>query len=326
MEWTTFGWSGITVEIPTEWELAGLSGDDKSGYLRLDDSDMPRLELKWSESKRKKPDLQRILDDYFKLVRKNYKRRETHLHVKRDVNLIKEDAFFEDKNGICFNWKGDYRANGVIFHCQVCRRITIVQVMGHLKENLREIATRVLSSAHDHASGQSNLWSAYQLSVEIPRRYRLEKQKLLSGYLLFSFVDGSRRVSVERYGLADVVLKEFDLESWFRGKYAKAIRGFGFSIERIQNEADERLILECEQSRVTDHIPFSPVGWVDSVLRRKSLAVHLWRCHKSNRIYVIQAIAKRDAAKTVGEIAASIPCHLDSYKLQARRTVVGDSS
>ena len=54
MIWTTFGWAGITLSIPDSWEIAGISGDQKAGYLRLDDENMPRLELKWSESKRKK--------------------------------------------------------------------------------------------------------------------------------------------------------------------------------------------------------------------------------------------------------------------------------
>ena len=101
MKWTTLGWNGITVELPEDWELSGLSGDDKSGYLRLEDADMPRLELKWSESKQKKPDLQRVLDDYFKLVRKNYKRRDTNLHIQRNINLIKDPAVFRGSRG-CF--------------------------------------------------------------------------------------------------------------------------------------------------------------------------------------------------------------------------------
>ena len=207
MAWTTFGWAGITLEIPADWELSGLSGDDKNGYLRLDDAEMPRLELKWSQSKQKKPDLHRVLDEYFKLVRKNFERKDTPFHVQRNVNLIKDDQFLKGRDAVFFSWKGNVRANGVIFHCQACKRITIVQMIGGIKENLREKTARILESVQDHPNGQMTLWSAYQLHVQVPRRYRLEKHQLLSGYLLFSFVDGSRKVSVERYGLADVALK-----------------------------------------------------------------------------------------------------------------------
>ena len=309
MKWTTLGWGGITLELPEDWELSGLSGDEKSGYLRLEDADMPRLELKWSESKQKKPDLQKVLDDYFKLVRKNYKRKNTNLHVQRNVNLIRDAEFFENREVVFFNWKGDFRASGVIFHCQTCKQITIVQVMGHLKENIKETTSRILSSVRDHSVGQATLWSAYQLNAEVPRRYRLDKHKLLSGYLLFSFVDGSRKVSIERYGVADVTLKEQNLEEWFRGRYAKAIRGYGFSIESSNGDVDERLTLIGEETRIIDRVPLAPALVIDKIMRRKTFAVYLWHCHHSNRIYVVQAIAKQDAAKTAEEIAASIRCH-----------------
>ena len=309
MDWTTFGWAGITLEIPANWELSGLSGDDKEGYLRLDDDEMPRLELKWAQSKKKKPDLGRVLDEYFKLVRKNYKRKEAKLHIQRHVNLIRDESVFEGREVVSFTWKGDLRANGIIFHCQTCKRITIVQIMGHLKENLRANTVRILQSVQDHPTAQDILWSAYRLSVEVPRRYRLGKHQLLSGYLLFSFADGSRKISVERYGVADVTLKEQDLEFWFRAKYAKAIRGYGFEIVSQTDGGDERISLVGEQTRFTDRIPLSPVLAVDKVLRRQVFAIYLWRCEHSNRIYVVQAVAKRDAPKMAESVAASIKCH-----------------
>ena len=61
------------LKSPTTWELSGLSGDQKTGYLRLDDGEMPRLELKWAPTRKKKPDLHATLDEYFKLIRKTIK-------------------------------------------------------------------------------------------------------------------------------------------------------------------------------------------------------------------------------------------------------------
>jgi len=310
MEWTKFGWAGITLDIPVTWELGGLSGDDREGYLRLDDDEIPRLELKWAQSKKKKPDLGRVLDEYFKLVRKNYKRKEAKLHIQRHVNLIKEKSVLEGREVVSFTWKGDIRANGIIFHCETCKRITIVQIMGHLKENLRESTIRILQSVQDHPVAQDVLWSAYQLGVQIPRRYRLGKRQLLSGYILFSFSDGSRKISIERYGVADVTLKEHYLESWFRAKYAKAIRGYGFEMmSEVHDEEDKRIKVIGEQTRLTDRIPLAAVLAVDKVLRRQVFAAHVWRCYHSNRIYVVQAIAKRDASKIADRVSASIKCH-----------------
>ena len=357
MEWTVFGWAGIELEIPTTWELSGLSGDQKTGYLRLDDPEMPRLELKWAHTRRKKPDLHATLDEYFKLIRKTYKKG-TELSFRRNVNFIKEKEFFEGRTVLGFSWKGSIRASGLIFHTG--KRITIVQVMGRLKENWRPTVLRVFESIADRGDAPLTLWSAYGLKLGVPKEYKLERQKLLSGYLLFAFVakpvrfqsavrlaklasnrlrnngsleDQDRRsgrtlrkhpsknpvpdkgsLSVERYGPAEVMLNDYKndpnpLEAWFRAKYAKAIRGYGFEVTSDTDSADERLTLIGEQTRLYDGVPFSPVLMLDKLSKRTALVFHLWRCNQSNRIYVIQSVGSTDARSTVQKVAESIKCH-----------------
>ena len=350
MDWTLFGWAGIQLEIPTTWELSGLSGDQKTGYLRLDDAEMPRLELKWAHTRRKKPDLHATLDEYFKLIRKTYKK-STELSFRRNVNLIKEEEFFNTKDVIGFSWKGGIRANGLIFHTG--KRITIVQVMGRLKENWRPTVLRIFQSIVDHGDAPLTLWSAYGLQLGVPKEYKLERQKLLSGYLLFAFVakpvrfqsairlaklasnrlrrNGSvedvrrgevtspvssdkGRLSVERYGPAEVMLSDYKdapnpLEAWFRAKYAKAIRGYGFEVTSDTTSEDERLTLIGQQTRLYDGVPLTPVLMLDKLSKRTALVFHLWRCNQSNRIYVIQSIGSTDAHSTVQKVAKSIECH-----------------
>ena len=309
VNWIKFGWQGIAVEIPEDWELSGLSGDFSNGYIRLDDAQMPRLEIKWSKSKRKKPDLHKVLDEYFQLVRKNYKKRKEALNIKRDVNLVKDESFLENRDVVFFNWKSDARANGAIWHCHECRRIVIMQILGRPKESMLNDTLRILASATDHPSGHTNLWSAYQLGVSIPRRYKLDKQKLMSGYLLLSFADGSRKIAVERYGLADVLLKSVDLETWFRNTYKKAFAGYGFSIENENDEIDEKITITGSKIRLTDRIPMSPVLLLDKIARRNRLSAQVWRCHQSNRIFAVRVISKVDVLKTATEIVESIQCH-----------------
>ena len=349
MDWTVFGWAGIQLEIPTTWELSGLSGDQKTGYLRLDDAEMPRLELKWAHTRRKKPDLHATLDEYFKLIRKTYKKG-TELSFRRNVNLIKEDEFFKGRTVIGFSWKGSIRANGLIFHTR--KRITIVQVMGRLKENWRPTVLRVFESITDRRDAPLTLWSAYGLKLGVPKEYKLERQKLLSGYLLFAFVakpirfqsvvrlaklanrrlrrngaiddldtytpdkgtPDKGRLSVERYGPAEVMLDDYKetpnpLEAWFRTKYAKAIRGYGFEVTADTDSEDERLTLIGQQTRLYDGVPLTPVLMLDKLSKRTTLVFHLWRCHQSNRIYVIQSIGSTEGQSTVQKVAGSIECH-----------------
>lgn len=345
MDWTFFGWAGIQLEIPTTWELSGLSGDEKTGYLRLDDADMPRLELKWAHTRRKKPDLHATLDEYFKLIRKTYKKG-TELSFRRNVNLIKEGEFFEGRTVLGFSWKGSIRANGLIFHAG--KRITIVQVMGRLKENWRPTVLRIFQSIADRGDAPQTLWSAYGLKLGVPKAYKLERQKLLSGYLLFAFVakplrfqsvirlakrvgqhlqktNGSvgdtdfsssakGQLSVERYGPAAVMLGDYKgapnpLEAWFRAKYAKAIRGYGFEVTSDTDTEDEQLTLIGEQTRLYDGVPLTPVLMLDKFSKRTTLVFHLWRCKHSNRIYVIQSIGGANAQSTAQQVADSIECH-----------------
>ena len=146
----------------------------------------------------------------------------------------------------------------------------------------------------------------------MPKEYKLERQKLLSGYLLFAFgakparfqtpikiaklvanrlrktngpvenIDFSPpdkgRLSVERYGPAEIMLGDYKndpnpLEAWFRTKYAKAIRGYGFEVTSHTDAEDERLTLIGEQTRLYDGVPFSPVLVLDKAFQTDSTCV-----------------------------------------------------
>jgi len=298
------------MELPANWEFGGLSGDYDNGYVRMDDEDMPRMELKWSRSKEKKPDLHKILDAYFKSMKKRLGAGASGLRIRRDINLVKNEDFFENREVLFYNWKSNVRANGLIWHCKECKRIVVVQIMGHLKESILPLTLRILESIHDHPAGHTNLWSAYQLAVEVPRRYHLEKRKLMSGYLSFSFLDGSRLLNIDRYGLADVTLRDTDLQSWFRGYYAKVLRKYGFSFKELNAENDDqRIEMLGQEKRFIDHVPLSPIFAIDKILRRKQIAACFWRCNKSNRIFVVMAISKRGTEELVSQVASSIQCH-----------------
>lgn len=311
------------MEIPSDWELGGLSGDYDSGYIRMDDENMPRMELKWSRSKEKKPDLQKILDEYFKSMKKRLGASASGLKVKRNIELVKNnEGFFENRDVVFYNWKTNVRANGAVWFCKECKRIIVIQIMGNIKDTILPMTLQILESTSDHPTGHTSFWSAYKLSAEVPRRYHLEKQKLMSGYLLLSFVDGSRLLNIERYGLADVTLRDTDLETWFRRYYAKLLRKYGFSFREPKTDDlssepcaqdddsyDYRMEMMGQEKRFIDNLPLSPVFAIDKILRRKQIASFLWHCKKSNRIFVVTAISKKGTGELASEVASSIRCH-----------------
>lgn len=320
MDFAKFGWQGIEMELPANWELGGLSGDYNNGYIRMDDESIPRIELKWTKTKDKKPDLHKILDAYFKTMKKRMGPGSSLLSIKRDINLVKNEEFFEGRDVLFYNWKANVRANGAIWHCKECKRTIVVQIMGYIKESILPLTIRILESIHDHPTGHTSLWSAYQLTAEVPRRYQLERRKLMSGYLLLSFADGSRVLNVERYGLANVTLKETDLRTWFRGYYAKMLRKYGFSFKEIEengqgDDDDVRIEMLGQDKRIIDKIPFSPIFAIDKILRRKQVASTFWHCKKSNKIFVVMAMSKRGASELAAQVASSIKCHEDGEEV-----------
>ena len=62
-ETTVIGWQGITAWVPADWMLAGVGGDRRQGYLRVDYERMPRLQVKWA---RRHIDLERKREEYIK--------------------------------------------------------------------------------------------------------------------------------------------------------------------------------------------------------------------------------------------------------------------
>ncbi|MYI92992.1 hypothetical protein F4083_01520 [Candidatus Poribacteria bacterium] len=188
--------------------------------------------------------------------------------------------------------------------------------MGRLKENWRPTVLRIFKSISDRGNPELTVWSAYGLRLAVPISYKLERQKLLSGYLLFAFTRGrNRKISVERYGPAEVLLNEYSveenqLETWFRARYAKAIRGYGFEVTPHNENGDERITFVGQQTRLYDNVPLSPVLIFDKIFKRTRLVFHTWRCHTTNRIYVVQAIGRSDTSKELAqEVAESIHCH-----------------
>jgi len=308
--WRVLGWQGIRARIPSDWEIGAISGDHKSGYLRLDDHVMPRLELKWA-SHRGKPDLNNLLDEYFKGLRKEYGKKGAQIRIKRGISLVKDTSGFQNKDLIFFSWKSaKVRAFGMIWFCADCRRTLIAQMNGFSGENIRSRAIDIFTSIEDHPTGPSNLWTAYGLEVEVPRRYRLEKHKMMSAYLLLSFADGSRRIAIERYGLADTLLRSISLEEWFRRTYARDIKGYGFQIYPLSADGiHEEISLEGYKLRFIDRIPLSILGVLDLIVRRRRMSARIWRCRESNRIFVVRSVAKVDTSKIVQDIASSIRCH-----------------
>jgi hypothetical protein len=314
--WVPFGWQGLRVEVPEDWELVGIpkEQDPAEGYLRLDDRLYPRLELRWRAHPQRQFDIHKTLDNYLGSVRKTYGR---DMEVRRNQNLIPDNAknatFHQDREALFFSWRGSLQALGLIWRCRLCRRVLMTQVLAPLEEKsdeVRRTALRVFHTLSDHPAGETNLWTAYGLEMDVPRRYRLEKLQLLNAYILFLFSDGVRRVAVERFGLADQQLGDGTLETWFRKTYAKSLRGTFFVLDATEDPPPARLALDGRDVRLVDRVDRWNVGAVDlwdRLFRRRRTAAYAWHDRDANRVYVVRSTGRIGNHAVAASIVRSIP-------------------
>ncbi len=294
----TFGWQGITARVPADWTLGAIGGDHRAGYLRLDDAERPRLEVKWSEQN---VDLDRALDKYLAGLRK---RRRLELRVDDQARILSRRSK-PDKRLRTFAWSGRESAVGVIWRCK-CGRTVVAQVIFARGERDRTLAREVLGSLEDHARDGRATWALYDLEFTIPQEFRLERQKLLAGYLELAFAAGKRRLRVCRWGMADVALADRELQHWYE-------------VDQVRRRDVE---WDCAPAVVAGHDGLEVAGHQRRRLHQsrkaleRLLRVHtvtdfdgrVWHCPQSNRIHGVEAMHDDDL-QVVLEVVASIPCH-----------------
>ena len=80
------GWQGFTLSVPATWDLTGFSGEEASGYLRIDDSEEQGTEIKWATERAKakhEPNLGERREAYFDALRKTARKKKIDLAHQR---------------------------------------------------------------------------------------------------------------------------------------------------------------------------------------------------------------------------------------------------
>src|SRR5207302_494261 len=125
------------------------------------------------------------------------------------------------------------RALGVIWHCSECRRLVIAELVGTPEDDL-SLAAAILKSIAEHGRDGWNTWGLYGLVVEVPTEFRIESQQLTTGYLKLAFRHRAQALVVERWGLANVVLKEVSAARWFTAREAQRLARFRYGADEFE--------------------------------------------------------------------------------------------
>jgi len=192
--------------------------------------------------------------------------------------------------------------------------------MAPLDEDLASLTHTVLASLEDHARDGWHTWALYGLVCRIPEDFRLEKQRLMAGYIELPFSRGKSTIRVERWGMANVVLSETSLRDWAarQNKKRKDVR---LSIEPGQAHGHEAVVLRGHRRRPLHRLRHR----LERGLRRRvptEFAGQVWRCGASNRIYSVESVYW--AGETPLEaVVESVLCHVTDAREGVQRAVDG---
>lgn len=276
---TWVGWQGVVAEVPADWSLVAVSGDEKNGYFRADNGGTLALEVKWSKVGNN-VDLASKLSAYLEDLRRRARKRK----VKFEHKLKSKDG-----GVLSFTWRADRKAQGRLWRCEQCSRVMIAQVSGTHSDEVSSVASSILPTVVDHSEAGWRTWAMYDLVADIPVGYALERHKLMSGYIQLVFRKKTNKLIIERWGIANVALKNTSLREWIKERMGRDLEPYDFKIEDIEFEEEIGVVIEGRRSGLLQMLK-SAFEFITFRRPATRLDGYAWVCSESNRIYSVQSI------------------------------------
>jgi hypothetical protein len=281
------GWQGFTFEVPEDWNVGAVSGEWDDGYLRLDDPEQTRLELKWSVPQ-KAPDLERTVKAYLdQMSGGRRKAAQTEFESEPGARFIGRRRVGKDSIQP-FAWSStEGAAYGVVWHCKQCERVVVAQVKGRREEKgLEELAVETLSGIEDHPRDDRVHWSLYGLETKVPKDFVLTNTVLRTGLTQLAFKREPESLLVSKWGLAEMLLRGKTLDEWGRTELAKEFRRYDPRAEEGTYRGHPYVHVTGESVTTISLLMRLGRHFVKK-LHADQLVAHLWHCEPSNRILAV---------------------------------------
>ncbi len=199
------GWQGVGVYVPDDWSFSGFQGNRKEGLLRIDSAGNIITEIRWMPSK-KKDNLHRRVDAYLNDVERLAKKKKAKFTARLEPI---------DKDGVlAYRYIADRTVYGFGKICTDCGRVLIGQVVGRHQDPVQSVYKDIVECVSDHNTDGWDRWGLMGVRFSIPQGLKLDKPKMMSGYLKMPFGKLGKEIIVEKWGLADVSLKRWSLRDW----------------------------------------------------------------------------------------------------------------
>ncbi len=294
---------GVTAAIPDEWSPTQLSGDRSRGHFRVVGPRGHQFDVRWEQTPTSLT-VERALDRYLAELGKLARRRKLSLMVKRRVRALEGSR--RDPSLQTYTWQADQTAVGAAWRCDVCGRLVIAEVVGD-PSTLELPARALIAGVTDHPEGGWTVWALYGLVAPAPDSFRLERQSLMTGHQQFTLSNGAEKILVDRWGLADLVLRSTTLPDWFRDREGTRFAPFRARVTPAEHYGhtafrwDGELPIAGRLSRGVKALTRlqQPMTRISGLL---------WHCPNSNRIYAVFG-EHRGNACNVFDVADRMRCH-----------------
>ena len=326
--WTDFSWQGIRLRVPEDWNLGKVEGDYKSGYARLDDAEIVRVEVEWrggkgqgSRARSRSVSATDLVDRYVEGLQKKADKSSTPFSVERRANFLTDPHWLEGSDYETFTWEADFRAYNLARYCSDCGRMVLVRILGRLDEDLRPLVQKIMPTLEDHPSDDRLHWNIYGLSFSIPTAYSLTEHELKSGHITLSFQDNQKICRVHRLSLGRMLLKETTLRFWYPLFFKKQLKDLNVELFEARTRDHEGLrAVGKPRSRLLQLL--RPLPFI-SPRPRQYLDSRIWYCPSSDKICIVDYLYRKkvDADDFPHHVCDGYVCHQEAAETHPRGDV-----
>ncbi|HID06854.1 MAG TPA: hypothetical protein EYP10_06870 [Armatimonadetes bacterium] len=309
LSWQTIAWHGVELQAPADWHIAHLRITPNESYMRMEDGDLTRLEIKWvTMPPGKAPDLQEQAKAYLAQMEKEAKKRKLTLRKRVDTKLISKRQA-KGRNVLTFDWQLDYIGEGMLWWCSDCNKVLMAQVIGNRGERIRELARRIFTSISDHARNEWQRWSLFGLQFEMHQSMKLGEYDAKSGYVRFQFRYGDEEsIEVARWSLANVILKRTSIEQWTADMLKEHLRRYAIDYRTVKIGSHSGIALQGRWK-----VPLKTVRLFFRQLSKRGALPRfqgwVWQCTDTNRILWVIAIVKPEHIEWANHVIKTVKCH-----------------
>jgi len=301
-EYYTFGWHGISFEVPLAWELGKETGTRANGYVRLDDLYFPRVEVTWKKPS-KKYRLDAIYDNYIRNLRKRVrKRRGVSVEVEELPSRFASPR--SDKEMVFFRWGSRFPVYEAVSFCRECYRLVFLRYISEEDAAPVAKARRLFGSLEDHSPDGMERWAFLGLDVDMPASFSLENTVLNAGFIRLDFSDGDDAAAVVMVSMACQLLEKRSLADLLRFYFKRDFRRYPeVNVRRCDVKGHEGYELEA--------VPGKKRGVFGSLFPEQGITrVRGWVCPERNKIFAWKAYSRdRESVDGLSAGYERVRCH-----------------